>query len=261
MSSTLLAVDRLHSPLARLGAKNSITAYMPYGHKHGLTAKPNLGFAGQLYEPGVGWYFLGNGYRAYNSRLMCFHSPDAYSPFGKGGINSYGYCNREPVNSSDPSGRNPVVTGYVLYKVGGELLNQGLVSYKKYKEGHRVDLSDPWTYVRATSKTLKFGGVILLGGAEVGKMVTPSVADPTDAAELLAHQQHLEGIDATKYASMALFAAGTGIDIVVNSRGAIKAYVKNKIEKLTRTQEENSKLRDENSVALGDEPVAIDDLS
>jgi RHS repeat-associated protein len=57
-----------------------------------------------LREANIGWYLLGNGYRAYNPRLMRFHSPDSWSPFGRGGLNPYMYCVGDPVNNSDPTG-------------------------------------------------------------------------------------------------------------------------------------------------------------
>lgn len=63
-----------------------------------------LGFNGELREAKPDWYLLGNGYRAYNPRLMRFHSPDSLSPFGAGGVNSYAYCSNEPINSKDPTG-------------------------------------------------------------------------------------------------------------------------------------------------------------
>lgn len=47
-------------------------------------------------------YLLGNGYRLYNPILMRFCSPDSFSPFMI--MNSYAYCEGDPVNSSDPSG-------------------------------------------------------------------------------------------------------------------------------------------------------------
>ncbi|MDR0281365.1 MAG: RHS repeat-associated core domain-containing protein [Paucimonas sp.] len=43
-------------------------------------------------------------YRAYNPALMLFHNSDNLSPFGKGGLNSYGYCLGDPVNHVDPTG-------------------------------------------------------------------------------------------------------------------------------------------------------------
>ena len=61
-------------------------------------------FNGEYSDPATGHYLLGNGYRAYNPVLMRFNSPDSWSPFGAGGINSYGYCSGDPVNFVDPSG-------------------------------------------------------------------------------------------------------------------------------------------------------------
>ncbi|MDR0281366.1 MAG: RHS repeat-associated core domain-containing protein [Paucimonas sp.] len=43
-------------------------------------------------------------YRAYNPALMRFHNPDSLSPFGKGGLNGYGYCLGDPLNHADPTG-------------------------------------------------------------------------------------------------------------------------------------------------------------
>lgn len=48
---------------------------------------------------------LGNGYRAYNPVLMRFNQPDSLSPFGQDGLNAYAYCQGDPVNRQDPSGR------------------------------------------------------------------------------------------------------------------------------------------------------------
>ncbi|MFK3682846.1 RHS repeat-associated core domain-containing protein [Pseudomonas sp. NPDC088890] len=103
----LLATDRLLSPFMALGATGrSSNAYTPYGYCPAKSTSPLLGFTGQLREPDLGWYLLGNGYRAFNTKLMRFHSPDRLSPFGKGGINAYAYCEGDPVNWQDFSGRN-----------------------------------------------------------------------------------------------------------------------------------------------------------
>lgn len=61
-------------------------------------------FNGERLDPLSGYTHLGNGYRAYNSNLMRFHSPDGWSPFGEGGINTYVYCTGDPMNQADPSG-------------------------------------------------------------------------------------------------------------------------------------------------------------
>ena len=80
-------------------------AFTPYGHRpaaNGLLSL--LGFNGERPDPVTGWYLLWNGYRAFNPVLMRFSSPDSWSPFGDGGVNSYAYCYGDPSNRSDPSG-------------------------------------------------------------------------------------------------------------------------------------------------------------
>lgn len=107
--TVLLATDRSQSIIAEVtdGKHNNI-AYCVYGeqsaHQPIATA---LGFNGQLRERSLGWYFLGNGYRAYNPILMRFHSQDGWSPFGRGGLNAYMYCVGDPVNRVDPTGHVP----------------------------------------------------------------------------------------------------------------------------------------------------------
>ncbi|WP_231985608.1 RHS repeat-associated core domain-containing protein [Pseudomonas vancouverensis] len=67
-----------------------------------------LAFNGEFRDTHIGWYLLGNGYRAYNPTLMRFHSPDSLSPFGRGGLNAYMYCGGDPVSYSDPTGHMPL---------------------------------------------------------------------------------------------------------------------------------------------------------
>ncbi|WLH46964.1 RHS repeat-associated core domain-containing protein [Pseudomonas beijingensis] len=102
----LLAADDKHSILAEVAAnQNRSIAYSAYGQQavqQPITTR--LGFNGELREARLGWYFLGKGYRVYNPILMRFHSPDSWSPFGKGGLNAYMYCAGDPVNFSDPTG-------------------------------------------------------------------------------------------------------------------------------------------------------------
>ncbi|BFT59987.1 RHS repeat-associated core domain-containing protein [Pseudomonas moorei] len=102
----LLATDQQRSVLNLLDAvARHALAYTPYGHRHWQNALLSLlGFNGERRDPLTGWYFLGNGYRAFNTVLMRFNSPDSWSPFGKGGANAYAYCVGDPVNRMDPTG-------------------------------------------------------------------------------------------------------------------------------------------------------------
>ncbi|PWB33926.1 RHS repeat-associated core domain-containing protein [Pseudomonas sp. SDI] len=80
-------------------------AYTPFGYHAPAGDTDGLpGFNGEPREAAIGQYLLGNGYRAFNPVLMRFHSPDSWSPFGRGGLNAYAYCEGDPVNASDPSG-------------------------------------------------------------------------------------------------------------------------------------------------------------
>lgn len=78
-------------------------AYSPYGWRPS-SIDTATGFNGQRLEPATGGYLLGNGHRLYNPVLMRFTRPDALSPFGKGGVNAYAYCEGDPVNGIDPTG-------------------------------------------------------------------------------------------------------------------------------------------------------------
>jgi RHS repeat-associated protein len=105
----LLATDRSQSIIGEIvdGQTHTI-AYSAYGEQSAQQkVETRLGFNGQLREAYIGWYLLGNGYRAYNPRLMRFHSPDTWSPFGGGGLNAYMYCVGDPVNRVDPTGHVP----------------------------------------------------------------------------------------------------------------------------------------------------------
>lgn len=83
-------------------------AYGPYGYSFvGSSLMSSLGFNGQYLSHVAGLYLLGNGYRGYSSKLMRFSGPDSMSPFQRGGINSYAYCQGDPINLQDPSGRYP----------------------------------------------------------------------------------------------------------------------------------------------------------
>jgi len=81
-------------------------AHSPFGSK---SAKPDdsdvlPGFNGERLDPISQSYHIGNGYRTYTPNLMRFNAPDSWSPFGRGGLNQYAYCEGDPINRSDPGG-------------------------------------------------------------------------------------------------------------------------------------------------------------
>ncbi|CAI8729402.1 RHS repeat-associated core domain-containing protein [Pseudomonas sp. IT-P218] len=104
--AALLAVDQQRSVLHAVAATApKAIAYSAYGHRPDIDELSSLlGFNGERVDPLTGYYLLGNGYRAFNPVLMRFNSPDSFSPFGQGGVNSYAYCLGDPVNNSDQNG-------------------------------------------------------------------------------------------------------------------------------------------------------------
>lgn len=114
--SALLAVDTGDSVIGvNTQAQTESVTYNVYGlHSHGEIPPQRPAFNGHLLVSHL--YLLGNGYRAYNSVLMRFQSPDSLSPFTVGGLNCYAYCTGDPINYADPSGhgstsRSPSPTG------------------------------------------------------------------------------------------------------------------------------------------------------
>lgn len=106
--STLIANDVHGSPVSlHSTSKAQQEVFTPYGFS--MRDNPErVGFKAEYCDTTTGFYFLGNGYRIYNSKLMRFHSADTLSPFNEGGINAYTFVSGDPINGSDPSGHSPV---------------------------------------------------------------------------------------------------------------------------------------------------------
>ena len=104
--AVLLVTDAQQSVLAGLRSQGRATAaYTAYGfHPEQDAPGSAICYAGQRPMPDTGHYLLGNGYRAFNTVLMRFNAPDSLSPFGRGGLNAYAYCEGDPINRIDPSG-------------------------------------------------------------------------------------------------------------------------------------------------------------
>ncbi|MFJ4454815.1 RHS repeat-associated core domain-containing protein [Pseudomonas sp. NPDC089392] len=79
--------------------------YSPYGFRETNDHVSEFGFAGKRLDKVSGCYPLGNGHRFYSPMLTRFIQADALSPFSAGGINAYAYCQDDPINRHDPSGR------------------------------------------------------------------------------------------------------------------------------------------------------------
>ncbi|BCX65597.1 RHS repeat-associated core domain-containing protein [Pseudomonas izuensis] len=107
LNSELLAIDQQRSVLQVTGTSGSVRqVYTAYGHRKAENGLGSLlGFNGEAVDRLTGHYLLGNGHRAFNPVLMRFNSPDRLSPFGRGGLNAYAYCQGDPVNFSDPTGQ------------------------------------------------------------------------------------------------------------------------------------------------------------
>lgn len=115
-TSTLLATDMQTSVLHSVSADGTqqAHAYTPFGHQRDVTTLHSVsGFNGERPDPVTGHYLLGQGYRAFNPVLMRFNSPDSLSPFGKGGINAYAYCENNPANKVDPTGHIPILVKFI----------------------------------------------------------------------------------------------------------------------------------------------------
>ncbi|VVN22509.1 hypothetical protein PS662_04440 [Pseudomonas fluorescens] len=126
----LLATNQSQSVLMEVsqGDVNRL-AYTAYGHLSAARLpSTHLGFNGEIGEPYIRWYLLGNGYRVYNPVLMRFHSSDKWSPFGAGGLNSYMYSAADPVNYRDPTGRFtvPIMLSQLVSAAGGTSAFGGL---------------------------------------------------------------------------------------------------------------------------------------
>ena len=81
-------------------------SYLPYGDERCAPRLCGLAYSGQLLDRITGGYLLKR--RTYQPQLRRFYSPDPLSPFLKGGLNAYAYCENDPVNFNDPEGLNRV---------------------------------------------------------------------------------------------------------------------------------------------------------
>lgn len=102
-TTSLLPNDK--QPSLQMFRAPPLRAYAPYGYHVGRGG-PRLAFVGEPNALLPKGYLIGNGKRAYGTGLMRFYSPDAFSPFGRGGLNAYAYCLGDPINNVDRDGHS-----------------------------------------------------------------------------------------------------------------------------------------------------------
>jgi RHS repeat-associated protein len=150
IQTSLLATDLQRSILHTLDTQKRSYTYTPYGHNPRQSSGSALEFNGERCDLVTRHYLLGNGYRAFNPRLMQFNSPDTLSPFDKGGLNAYAYCLRNPVNFSDPSGHFVAALLSTLTTKVAAVLGAG-ISIAGGLAANAVGVSRGWVNVAAAS--------------------------------------------------------------------------------------------------------------
>ncbi|WP_338010010.1 RHS repeat-associated core domain-containing protein, partial [Pseudomonas sp. GM60] len=91
--------------------------------------------------------------------LMRFNGPDWFSPFGRGGLNSYAYCLGDPINLSDPNGTSPPffkrMSGRPIYKSGPERPpnTPAKIIYTDVTTFTPLQETQPYSFTEATFRT------------------------------------------------------------------------------------------------------------
>ncbi|HCS43640.1 MAG TPA: hypothetical protein DIW52_12545 [Pseudomonas sp.] len=187
--SQLLATDQQRSVLRVTDPAGPVRqVYTAYGHRRVESGLGSLlGFNGEAVDPVTGHYLLGNGHRAFNPVLMRFNSPDRLSPFGRGGLNPYAYCGGDPVNFTDPTGREAwqpwmLVGMSLLGLVSGGV---GLVSAGLSMAGLKTASIAASASLAKVSKYLGAAGAVsgFIGAGVGGARSIINATDPDNSAQ------------------------------------------------------------------------------
>ncbi|MNO59981.1 hypothetical protein D3C76_505810 [compost metagenome] len=147
VKTSLLATDQQRSVLIAINpAQHRTISYSPYGHRsisNGLLSL--LGFNGERQDPVTGHYFLGIGYRIFNTVLMRFNSPDSWSPFGDGGINPYAYCLGDSINRNDPTGHISPAIPFLTFRRSGRFVQRLGSSSNQLQPAIQNPILPTWT--------------------------------------------------------------------------------------------------------------------
>lgn len=148
MKTLLPASDFSSTPITYTNQVKPYSAYShcPFGHAAGGSLKTS--FTGRMTEDHSGYYLLGNGQRAYLPTLARFIQPDKYSPFQKGGLNSYSYACGNPTKFHDRSGHAPQII---------QLLSSILDENAKLLRAGRGDIFNPTVYANGVQTFVTAG--------------------------------------------------------------------------------------------------------
>jgi RHS repeat-associated protein len=171
-------------------------AYSPYGWRPS-SAETATGFNGQRPEPATGGYLLGNGHRLYNPVLMRFTRPDALSPFGKGGVNAYAYCEGDPVNATDSSGKfldlifpgldpkfSAIFSVVAGMAVGAANIGTGIKTFQPTAPAMKVASRVGANLMLTGSVVTVTGGILQMAGVQEGRYISAFGAGITGAGAL-----------------------------------------------------------------------------
>ena len=224
---TLLSINRQCSVLHSVSHSHLHgQAFTPFGYHHiqkGMSGLP--GFNGERPDPLTGHYHLGKGHRTYNPHLMRFNSPDQLSPFDAGGLNAYAYCNGDPINRSDPSGRasfeDILLAGVAVFGV----LGGGVGLYGTLKAARSIKTAR----FNASTATKIAGSTLSISGGVIGvtRLSMGLAGEETGRSEMI-------------IAQTLLTLAGLGLSGYGTQSGVLKARRKKKLGNLIKHPSSNS---------------------
>jgi len=166
---TLFLVDIIND------SEMNIVDYLPWRDTLGTGSYVSL-LANEYYDKFSDCYICGNGLRYYNPRLKQFLTPDILSPLKGNYINTYSYCNGDPVNLHDTTGTlslnawgnillgGAVIAGTLLTEGGAGVAsaivrNMTLISGATAMASGLLEHADPHLSTQLQMASLGFGAV------------------------------------------------------------------------------------------------------
>lgn len=139
-TAKILKVDQASSVL---GLPFDMATYSPYGFLESKKNAALIAFNGQCLDLSSHAYVLGSGHRLFSPVRMRFNSPDRLSPFDRGGLSAYAYCENDPINFTDPSGHSKLIRG-VPRAISSRSRTQNYIKdihpTKLYREASNLDI-------------------------------------------------------------------------------------------------------------------------